>query len=98
MHRDVVTHVAVSSADFFMTGSTDGMLLILISALVESNRARCDGLCGSFEALNLEQTFVAAGHLKFWKKKGVGIEFVKHFRSHLGPIEGVAVSSMSRLS
>ncbi|BBN19375.1 peptidyl-prolyl cis-trans isomerase B (cyclophilin B) [Marchantia polymorpha subsp. ruderalis] len=56
MHRDVVTHVAVSSADFFMTGSTDG-------------------------------------HLKFWKKKGVGIEFVKHFRSHLGPIEGVAVSA-----
>lgn len=34
-----------------------------------------------------------AGHLKFWKKKGVGIEFAKHFRSHLGPIEGLAVSS-----
>lgn len=32
------------------------------------------------------------GHLKFWKKKGVGIEFAKHFRSHLGPIEGLAVS------
>ncbi|KAK4788780.1 hypothetical protein SAY86_020099 [Trapa natans] len=55
MHRDVVTHVAVSSADFFMTGSADG-------------------------------------HLKFWKKKPVGIEFAKHFRSHLGPIEGLAVS------
>ncbi|CAM6042647.1 unnamed protein product [Sphagnum compactum] len=55
MHRDVVTHVAVSSADFFMTGSCDG-------------------------------------HLKFWKKKGLGIEFVKHFRSHLGPIKGLAVS------
>lgn len=24
MHRDVVTHVAVSSADFFITGSVDG--------------------------------------------------------------------------
>ncbi|KAI9194510.1 hypothetical protein LWI28_006679 [Acer negundo] len=55
MHRDVVTHVAVSAADFFMTGSVDG-------------------------------------HLKFWKKKAVGIEFAKHFRSHLGPIEGLAVS------
>ncbi|KAK1287378.1 hypothetical protein QJS10_CPB19g00343 [Acorus calamus] len=55
MHRDVVTHVAVSAADFFITGSADG-------------------------------------HLKFWKKKGVGIEFAKHFRSHLGPIEGLAVS------
>ncbi|KAJ7562782.1 hypothetical protein O6H91_03G084400 [Diphasiastrum complanatum] len=56
MHRDIVTHVAVSSADFLITGSCDG-------------------------------------HLKFWKKKGVGIEFVKHFRSHLGPIEGLSVSA-----
>ncbi|KAG0602485.1 hypothetical protein M758_10G017100 [Ceratodon purpureus] len=56
MHRDVVTHLAVSSADFFITGSCDG-------------------------------------HIKFWKKKGMGIEFVKHFRSHLGPICGLAVSA-----
>ncbi|MCL7050495.1 hypothetical protein MKW94_027772 [Papaver nudicaule] len=56
MHCDVVTHVAVSQAEFFITGSADG-------------------------------------HLKFWKKKPIGIEFVKHFRSHLGPIEGLAVSS-----
>ncbi|KAG9455056.1 hypothetical protein H6P81_007960 [Aristolochia fimbriata] len=56
MHRDVVTHVAVSSAEFFITGSSDG-------------------------------------HLKFWKKKPLGIEFAKHFRSHLGPIEGLAVSA-----
>jgi peptidylprolyl isomerase domain and WD repeat-containing protein 1 len=55
MHRDVVTHVAVSPADFFITGSADG-------------------------------------HLKFWKKKPVGIEFAKHFRSHLSPIEGLSVS------
>lgn len=55
MHRDVVTHVAVSCADFFITGSCDG-------------------------------------HLKFWKKKPIGVEFAKHFRSHLGPIEGLAVS------
>ncbi|CAN6455359.1 unnamed protein product [Victoria cruziana] len=55
MHRDVVTHVAVSAADFFITGSIDG-------------------------------------HLKFWKKKPAGIEFAKHFRSHLGAIEGLAVS------
>lgn len=53
MHRDVVTHVAVSAADFFITGSVDG-------------------------------------HLKFWKKKAIGIEFAKHFRSHLGAIEGLA--------
>jgi hypothetical protein len=26
MHRDVVTHVAVSAAEFFITGSADGIL------------------------------------------------------------------------
>lgn len=24
------------------------------------------------------------GHVKFWKKQEEGIEFVKHFRAHLG--------------
>ncbi|GJP80886.1 hypothetical protein CLOP_g11085 [Closterium sp. NIES-67] len=56
MHRDWVTHVAVSDADFIITGSRDG-------------------------------------HLKFWKKKAVGVEFAKHFRAHLGPVEGLAVSA-----
>ncbi|PIA64527.1 hypothetical protein AQUCO_00100183v1 [Aquilegia coerulea] len=32
------------------------------------------------------------GHLKFWKKKSTGIEFAKHYRSHIGPIQGLAVS------
>lgn len=26
------------------------------------------------------------GHVKFWKKQETGIEFVKHFRCHMGPI------------
>eukprot|EP00891_Asterochloris_glomerata_P002139 jgi/Astpho2/2139/fgenesh1_pm.00040_%23_3_t len=34
-----------------------------------------------------EQDFIitgsADGHLKFWKKKGEGIEFAKHFRAHM---------------
>ncbi|XP_072379062.1 peptidylprolyl isomerase domain and WD repeat-containing protein 1 [Diabrotica undecimpunctata] len=30
------------------------------------------------------------GHIKFWKKMENGIEFVKHFRSHLGPIVKIA--------
>lgn len=46
MHRDVITHVAVTKTDFIVTASIDG-------------------------------------HLKFWKKMEDGIEFVKHFRSHL---------------
>ncbi|CAG8444879.1 5545_t:CDS:10 [Acaulospora morrowiae] len=33
------------------------------------------------------------GHLKFWKKNDHGIEFVKHFRSHMGAITGISVSA-----
>lgn len=32
------------------------------------------------------------GHVKFWKKMEEGIEFVKHFRSHLGTITSLAVN------
>ncbi|KAK9892527.1 hypothetical protein WA026_020512 [Henosepilachna vigintioctopunctata] len=32
------------------------------------------------------------GHIKFWKKMEIGIEFVKHFRSHMGPITKIAVN------
>ncbi|KAF5291755.1 hypothetical protein FQA39_LY14243 [Lamprigera yunnana] len=30
------------------------------------------------------------GHIKFWKKVEYSVEFVKHFRSHLGPITKIA--------
>lgn len=33
------------------------------------------------------------GHIKFWKKQPIGIEFVKHFRAHLGPIVGLSATS-----
>ncbi|KAF9596982.1 hypothetical protein IFM89_014696 [Coptis chinensis] len=46
----------------------------------------------SISAVDFFITGSSDGHLKFWKKKPVGIEFAKHFRSHLGPIEGLAVS------
>ncbi|KAM0790478.1 hypothetical protein ACM66B_003354 [Microbotryomycetes sp. NB124-2] len=31
------------------------------------------------------------GHLKFWKKQEQGIEFVKHYRTHLSPIVHISV-------
>jgi peptidylprolyl isomerase domain and WD repeat-containing protein 1 len=31
----------------------------------------------------------ADGHVKFWKKRPQGIEFAKHFRAHVGPVEGM---------
>lgn len=33
------------------------------------------------------------GHVKFWKKMEEGIDFVKHFRSHLGAITSLTVNS-----
>ncbi|KAI2809649.1 Peptidylprolyl isomerase domain and WD repeat containing protein 1 [Blomia tropicalis] len=33
------------------------------------------------------------GHVKFWIKKAVGIEFVKHFRAHLGTILDMSVNN-----
>uniref|UniRef100_A0A8D9DXJ5 peptidylprolyl isomerase n=1 Tax=Cacopsylla melanoneura TaxID=428564 RepID=A0A8D9DXJ5_9HEMI len=32
------------------------------------------------------------GHIKFWKKQEEGIEFVKHFRSHLGVISNICTN------
>lgn len=32
------------------------------------------------------------GHVKFWKKMPEGLEFVKHYHAHLGPVHSVAVS------
>lgn len=55
MHRDTITHTAVTPTDFIITASCDG-------------------------------------HIKFWKKLDSGIEFVKHFRSHLGPITKIAAN------
>lgn len=28
------------------------------------------------------------GHLKFWKKTPTGIEFAKHYRAHVGSVDG----------
>lgn len=39
MHRDVVTHVAVSAADFFITGSIDGKAKILFLSLKFFNKS-----------------------------------------------------------
>ena len=37
------------------------------------------------------------GHIKFWKKQEVGIEFVKHFRAHLGVINAMTANSNGSL-
>eukprot|EP00927_Polykrikos_kofoidii_P032006 TRINITY_DN27395_c0_g1_i2.p1 TRINITY_DN27395_c0_g1~~TRINITY_DN27395_c0_g1_i2.p1 ORF type:complete len:720 (-),score=160.89 TRINITY_DN27395_c0_g1_i2:121-2280(-) len=42
-------------------------------------------------------TSSADGHIKFWKKQFEGIEFVKHFRAHIGALVALALSSDGRL-
>merc|ERR1719412_2284039 len=42
-------------------------------------------------------TASADGHIKFWKKDAEGIEFVKHFRAHVGNIQDLAVNSTGTL-
>ncbi|XP_017097517.3 peptidylprolyl isomerase domain and WD repeat-containing protein 1 [Drosophila bipectinata] len=37
------------------------------------------------------------GHIKFWKKGELGIEFVKHFRSHLVPIKSLTTNGSGTL-
>lgn len=37
------------------------------------------------------------GHVKFWKKMEEGVEFVKHFRSHLGSITALTANSQGTL-
>ncbi|BFG06042.1 peptidylprolyl isomerase domain and WD repeat-containing protein 1 [Drosophila madeirensis] len=37
------------------------------------------------------------GHIKFWKKGELGIEFVKHFRSHLVPIKSLSTNASGTL-
>lgn len=32
------------------------------------------------------------GHLKFWKKTPTGIEFAKHYRAHVGSVDGLTLS------
>lgn len=32
------------------------------------------------------------GHLKFWKKTPTGIEFAKHYRAHVGSLDGLTMS------
>lgn len=56
MHRDIITHVLVTTkTQFLITASRDG-------------------------------------YLKFWKKSVNGIDFVKTFKSHAGPIEDIATT------
>ena len=44
------------------------------------------------QATDFVITGSADGHIKFWKKMPEGIEFVKHYKSHNGPITSLSLS------
>ncbi len=53
--------------------------------------------CISSGPTNFLITGSVDGHIKFWKKQDVGVEFVKHFRAHLGSIKHMTVNSNGTL-
>lgn len=86
MHRDTVTGVAITK------------YVLALIPLDASYRAvnpafGLDCSLASFYRTNFVITSSADGHLKFWKKQPTGgIEFVKHYRTHLSPIVNLSVS------
>lgn len=78
MHRDSITHMV--------------RILILIScySLISLPSTYLQVFTPSTEFLI---TASCDGHVKFWKKREEGIEFVKHFRSHLLAIHSLAVNA-----
>jgi hypothetical protein len=60
------------------------------SEVVLSNNVLCRP-----QATDFLVTGSVDGHLKFWKKKPEGVEFVKHFRAHKGAIAGEEAAGAS---
>lgn len=53
--------------------------------------------CLSSGSTNFVITGSIDGHVKFWKKQDVGVEFVKHFRAHLGSLQHMAINANGTL-
>lgn len=77
MHRDTVTQVAITKY------ARSSALALALSLLLTPR---------PIPSTNFLITSSLDGHLKFWKKQEIGIEFVKHYRTHLGPILALSAS------
>lgn len=83
MHRDTLVHVAV----------TRYVLSVLVSSMTGPACALTSIACSpSRVRTNFVLTASVDGVLKFWKKRPVGVEFVKLYRTHLSPVLAVPVS------
>ena len=74
MHRDTVTHVLVSD----------------LPPHTRSSPGRPHAFKSSSQTTSTDFFITGSvdGFVKFWKKQTVGVEFVKMYRSHLGPVDG----------
>nr|CAD7198218.1 unnamed protein product [Timema douglasi] len=90
MHRDVITHIVV----------TKDRLLLFSPLCAPEFTPLLENVLGN-KLLYVKTDFIITGscdgHIKFWKKMEELIEFVKHFRSHLGPILDLSANSNGSL-
>ena len=78
MHRDTVTHVAAApGASFFVTASSDGHVKFWKKVAPPPPASTGGGASAA-----APQTTTTGG-----------IEFAKHYRAHVGPVQGLAVSA-----
>lgn len=78
MHRDIITQTVCTRSSS------------LPSRLV---RAVCATCCTMYCRTDFLVTASVDGHVKFWKKQEQGVEFVKHFRAHLGVDVGLSLTA-----
>ncbi|UJR29733.1 hypothetical protein I4U23_017281 [Adineta vaga] len=90
MHRDIVTHIIVTITDFLITGSQDGHIkfwrIITPDYIKQQQTATSYQTARSNEEKDPHMNTVPGP-----------IEFVKHFRAHLGPILTLCVNSSGTL-
>ena len=94
MHRDVLTHLLVTASDFLITGSQDGHLKfwkILTADYLKQKQTAAAAALHQTSAKSQDEKDVNANLLSS------PIEFVKHFRAHLGPILSLCVNESGTL-
>jgi peptidylprolyl isomerase domain and WD repeat-containing protein 1 len=88
----VLTAIATATLCFALCLCSVLLLLCATSArlTLQHDPTKCVPPCCPTQATPTDFVITgsADGHLKFWKKQEQGIEFVKHYRSHIGAVDG----------
>ncbi|CAF0896929.1 unnamed protein product [Adineta steineri] len=89
MHRDVVTHLIVTQTDFLITGSQDGH--IKFWKIITPDYIKQQQTAATYQAKSNDEKDPNSTNIPG------PIEFVKHFRAHLGPILTLCTNSSGTL-